>query len=501
MGVVRFVMRLNRILIVSLFSAVLLSACAPRALREATQIVVQADSLWRAGQPYADSAQLAQAYETLGQWALFCQDEYAHACYHYGKLLRAKENPVEAMQCFINATHSHTRDYHILGRVYSNMGTMCHLVSDFPLAYEMYEQSGEMYLHYRDTLSYYHCLNNMAFEKALLGELESCLLLLDYIPYSYVDNDLTHSCLLTKAQAFLTNRQNDSAIYYAKQVINSQDIESSATMIIAQAFDNIEQNDSALVYAYKVLSDTVSSYQDKFNALYIVSKKDSSLTTNEISEIDSQREDIRYYEYEPEKEKNSHALLLLRQDLQHKPDWRWLYAIIGTIAIIGIGIFIYVRRKQKRHQLLSQQVKKLTTMNHVAMQQHARIMQEHTDYTCKLVAQLEQNCHFFAEADDFPNNLYWKDFEAFCNLINNNFGILATKLQKKYHLSEKEVRLCVLVLIGDLSGKQLADILCYAESGIRNFKNRTAQKLGTNSIELRNILLKIAISEYSGDWQ
>ena len=84
----------------------LLTACSSYTLREAKQTVQQSDSLWHAGQPYADSAQLAQAYETLGRWALFCPDEYAHACYHYGKLLRANENPVEAMQCFINCMNS-----------------------------------------------------------------------------------------------------------------------------------------------------------------------------------------------------------------------------------------------------------------------------------------------------------------------------------------------------------------------------------------------------------
>lgn len=138
-------------------------------------------------------------------------------------------------------------------------------------------------------------------------------------------------------------------------------------------------------------------------------------------------------------------------------------------------------------------------MNHVAMQQHARIMQEHTDYTSKLVAQLEQNCHFFAKTDDFPNNLYWKDFDAMCKLINDNFGMLANKLQSIYHLSEKGVRLCILILMGVTDGKQLARMLFYSERGIRTSKNRLAKKLGTNSIELRNFLINLAINNVSNE--
>ena len=153
-----------------------LMACAPQAVRKVEDVVAQADSLWHAGKQYGidegDSATLAQAYETLGQWQWLHTDEYAHTCYHYGKLLRAKENPVEAMQAFIAATHSGTKDYHILGRVYNNMGDICHLASEFQLSYDMFEQSANMYLKNGDSLLYYYCLNDMAFELAELGKKE-----------------------------------------------------------------------------------------------------------------------------------------------------------------------------------------------------------------------------------------------------------------------------------------------------------------------------------------
>ena len=108
------------------------TACTPRSIREAQSIVAQADSLWHEGKIYGvdegDSATLAQAYETLKEHSAFSRQlsevcpfvpctsllrTYSHTCYHYGRLLRAKENPVEAMQAFISATHSGTKDYQI----------------------------------------------------------------------------------------------------------------------------------------------------------------------------------------------------------------------------------------------------------------------------------------------------------------------------------------------------------------------------------------------------
>ena len=52
-------------------------------------------------------------------------DEYAQECYRQGREKREAGEPVAAMQCFINATHSRTRDFHILGCIYSNMGSIC----------------------------------------------------------------------------------------------------------------------------------------------------------------------------------------------------------------------------------------------------------------------------------------------------------------------------------------------------------------------------------------
>lgn len=71
---------------------------------------------------------------------------------------------------------------------------------------------------------------------------------------------------------------------------------------------------------------------------------------------------------------------------------------------------------------------------------------------------------------------------------------MPTKTQNT-HFSEREIRLCILVLLGISNSEQLAEMLHYGISGIRNFKNRTAKKLGTNSIELREILLNIAVGE------
>ena len=503
-------------MMVGVVLSVTMSACTPRSVREAESVVTQADSLWQAGKMYGvdagDSVSLAQAYETLQEHSAFSRQlsevcpfvhctlllrTYSHACYHYGKLLRVKDNPVEAMQVFIAATHSHTRDYHILGRVYNNIGDICHLAGDYQLSYDMFERSAEMYLRAGDSLLHYYCINDMAFELAEQGKKEETLTLLSEIESHCTDNDVLAKVWETKANVYLHSQQYDSAIYCVNKYQKLGYSEANPIIILAQSYDNLGEKDSALHYANIVLADEKSPYQDKFNALYIVSHLDSTLSAEEISKLDSQREDIRYYEYEPQKEKWNKAVQVLEQDLNKKPDLQWVYAIIATIVIFGTVLLVYIRRKHRQHQLLSQQVDDLKHKAKYIQAKHEQIVQEHKDYTGTLIAQIEQNCIIFSQAEDFPNNICWKDFSAMSKIINENFGMLILKLQNIYHLQEKEIRLCILVLLAKYNGKQIAKLLFYAESGVRNFKSRVANKLGTNSAELHDFLINLAINEYS----
>ena len=134
---------------------------------EARQTLDVADSLRvNEGRLYNDSLALAEAYTLLGHWRLIYPDDYARACYYYGRMLRHRGDQVAAMRAFIAGTHAPYvsrvvplpwfSDYHILGRIYSNMGTMSHLAGEFELSYEMYKTASEQILKTDDSTSYYY---------------------------------------------------------------------------------------------------------------------------------------------------------------------------------------------------------------------------------------------------------------------------------------------------------------------------------------------------------
>ena len=323
-------------------------ACAPQAVREAQSVVAQADSLWHEAKQYGmdegDSATLAQAYKTLEAIPLPFREglglgsPYAHACYHYGKLLRAKENPVEAMHAFISATHSGTKDYHILGRVYNNMGDICHLASEFQLSYDMFEQSANMYLKNGDSLLYYYCLNDMAFELAEQGKKDSAFMVLGQIDRTKIDSYAIMKIFETKAEACLYAHMYDSAIYYTSPLLSYSYTEPEWLLIRAQAYSLNGENDSAVYYANRALSITNEIYHQN-NALYILTNNDTTKDIEAVRVVAADRADVQKL-IEIKRSKCAQAVQYLEQNLNAERNITWLYAIISTVVIIGIGIVI-----------------------------------------------------------------------------------------------------------------------------------------------------------------
>ena len=103
---------------------------------------------------------------------------------------------------------------------------------------------------------------------------------------------------------------------------------------------------------------------------------------------------------------------------------------------------------------------------------------------------LEQQCLVLRKCADIREELQWNDYSQFRAVCNERLSSIVTKLEQK-GLSEREIRICVLVLIG-LSYAQMADVLIRAESGIGKDKYMVAKRLGVSVKDLQTTLIQIA---------
>ena len=470
------------------------SSCSLRAIKEAEAVVAQADSLWRNGRRYTDSLSLAQAYNTLHQLPIINHHStsYAHACYHYGRLLRDHDDPVSAMQVFINASHSRTHDYHILGRVYSNMGSICHLANEFQLSYDMYSRSANMFLRNGDTINYYYGLNNMAYELAEQGMAEETLVMLSIIKENCLDTNVIAKAFETKAKLYFQTGQYDSVISVVNKLQTLGHIQSTSYVLKARAYWHIGNADSALYYAKFVLALPHASEQEKYNMFYILINGDSTLSNEQVIEISAQRSDIETDILIPLHNKMAVAVELLQQDLESKPDLWWLYSIVATLVIVGVGLSIYVLRKRKKQELLSQQINILKQATSTIQEKHNELSNRYQNEQQRIENEIKEKCTLLLNDANIKKTLSWKDFDLMCSIIDQQFYLFASKLRAKQILNEKEIRLCVLVLIG-FSRFKIPDILPYSQNSVGKLKDQTAKLLGTTGKKLQDFLLKLVI--------
>ena len=447
-------------------AALLLSGCKSRAVEEAREVITVADSLRAKGQAYTDSVVIAEAYNTLEKWQYIYPTDYVHACYHYGRLLRNNDDPVAAMQVFINATHSRTKDYHILGRIYSNMGSISHLAGEYQLAYDMYSRSADLFLKDGDTVSYYYLLNDMAVELAVQGKKEETLAILNQIESNNATPSVLLNVLETKAELYLQVQQYDSAIYYSKKLSQYQKDRPTNHLICAQAYSYIGQKDSAIFYAKKVVSQSNSIYT-LGNAYYMLTNDNTISGIEEIKEVAADRADI-LLEVSHQRSKLSQATQLLEQDLTRKPDMRgWM--IVFIILISCVVIFIIIRKRRLHRQ---------------SIQHKVDIMED------KQVDNITKTIERYIDTNNIEKSLRWKNYVNLKSDADLYMGGIVSTLET-YHLNETEIRYCVLFML-DFTPRRIAVMLHYNyPSGIKTLKKRICDKIVTQPQFLKETLLKI----------
>lgn len=168
--------------------------------------------------------------------------------------------------------------------------------------------------------------------------------------------------------------------------------------------------------------------------------------------------------------------------------YRWrvlLYCLAGLLALSVVVALLWYWQRAKRE--VSAQAE---AVQQAEMEYHQTLEEQRTQRTEALMQHVE---HFRAR---YPKpNKEWSNYEKMRSELNQSLLCLLDKLAER-KLSEKEVRLCVYCLLyRDVSTKILAEYMFYSAVGIRTFKQRTAQKLGTTAANLYGFLVDLAISD------
>ena len=382
-------------------------------------------------------------------------DEEARACYEQGKALRETGEQTEAMRLFLRAAHSGTRDEALTGRVYSNMANMCRQANEHEQAYKVYRLSAEHFRKSGDSLAYAYALNNMAWEQAVMCHKDSASALTEEAlrcPLSDAGyQKIREKVRETQAAACLFAKEYDSALYYSTPPASEY-----LLTLRAQAYAYLHEDDSATYYARLMLPKTTNPfYLD--DIYYILTHHDPAADTDSLRALSSARADVQKA-IEIRHGKLAQALQLLEQDMASEPSQGWIWLVLAGVLCAATCVFCYRKRR-------------------VRDAQETRRREQ------------EQMRHTLHEAESIRQELSWNEYGAFSRRTDEVFNGLASRLQAA-GLTEQDVRMCVLVLLG-VSHKETAELLNCSPKSVGKLKDLTAHKLGVSGGQLRQKMEEI----------
>ena len=469
--------------------SVLISACSPQRRQQAEMTVARADSLRAAGQYYNDSAALAEAVKALRPVRLFHPNSYAHACYHYGRMLIDANSPLPAVEQLLQAEQYAGKDYILRGHVYSNLAYLAQMELRWPIAYDIYQQAGNCFIQGKDTVSYYVSLYAMAIMSAYARSHDSTFVLIDSIRSNCRDSKIRIDAFAPAMQFYMRTHQYEVAIQYADSLLEYESHQSLSWITKAQAYHYLDQKDSACFYAEKVVA-TDSELFNLRSAYYILTNDDPNADKELIKQRAATRADIQHEMQHRQAELTQAVDYYLHEQQARKR--RKIALFIGIfvgIALLLAGLLLYRRRRKHKRDIINlhKQNKSLQQTNKELLSEQEELYRRQKQNSYQ---QFEETCRVLCAYKDLKNEIHWNDYQTLCGFMDLKFNRIITKLQAMTTLKEAEVRLCVLVLIG-LPSKEIAEVMLYSPKSIGRMKENVANKLGIHGSQLRAYLLQI----------
>lgn len=458
---------------------------------KANQVIAMADSLDVTQHViYDDTVALRKAIYALNDpvGRTFKRSTLAKAYYYMGRNLQRRYNQVErAVVCYIEADKLQIDDPIYQGRVSSCMAGICMNYNEDSLALLFYERALDNFIKSENEWYYANGLLNICMIKCGLQQFAEADSLWQLAASYSFDDDYRWYLNDIRAVYFYYQKASftpDSIVHYLQQTPITT---SQRASFLANAFYDLGQMDSAAYYSQRVINDfDVPAH--KVDAYYILQKH--AVQNNNIYLADSiagLRMDEKR-DAETAKNDSLSAIHLLQDYLHYCETYHKRvmgYSVIVIILILTVlGVIVYWQKKKKHIDAQSEALQ-------VAEEEYRQTIEEqHQQRHEALISHIELVRTRHPKPDK-----KWNEYIAFRNELNQSLLCLLDKLAEK-KLSEKEIRLCIYcILYYDISTKTLAEYMIYSAVGIRTFKQRTAQKLGTTAANLYDFLIEMAIAD------
>ena len=468
---------LKHIIYLSLFVLLMGNLVSCQSWYEAKAVIAEADSLLVKGVIMRDTAALACAIETLDKpiTRKFARDELAKAYYLMGRNLDDyHHNFADAADYYIEADRLKTKDLVLRGRINSCMGYLCKQDSCFEEALVFYERANEAFAKSGNDKRYANGLVSIAEQYVNLKEYTKADSVLSLADDYEIDSAYYASLIDIKALKLYNQQMYDSALVCLLSIKDyPRDIEERcySYMKIMHNYECINQLCNNKWYAEYIVTHSENSNYRSNAYFYLMILAELNNDIDNLSIYSHARED-EDRNIRKANESCAQATMNLKSYLHNPyPSRRITYYIFALCALLCLlGVLAYWLYKRY----------------HLTMKMHTDTLQIHENEKMeRRDAYLKRVCN---HSIHFMKPDVWKNDQRLRESANLHFSDMFTRLRDTYHLSDQEIKICLMILL-EYSREQMATLLYLQPNTISKAKNKIAKDLATTSVHLRDFLI------------
>ncbi len=427
----------------------------------------------------------------------------ALAYYYKARLFKRAQRFDDATLLYLKTLDliQNSKDYSLLGEIYSDMGDICSLQKDYTESLKKYEISINFYKKGGDTLDASYKVIDIARMYRFMKDYTKAKAYYNQSLSQSTDSFLHGLAYQEIGINFYWAKQFDSARYFLnKSLLYPYKGTNYAIRCysLSDLYFDINQYDSALFYAKKALKypSTFFNQRDCYRILANTKYKQGDFKS--MAEYMSKYQDCSDSVRKIETQTKTSVLEDLHQTNGTVNKSRKFLIILG-IVIIAITLLSFIivftlrNRTRKKQQQLEKTEEKLTEKQLFLKDGLIQKIEEHRLIQAAAYKKGNLIEREAINKEIFNTSLHLDDWDAFKKLMNKTFNNLITELETRaMEINHKEITWCCLFLL-DIPTNDMIILLDCQQRSLYRMKNRLTQKLHlSTTTELEQLLQNLS---------
>lgn len=412
--------------ITCIFIAILLIGCLTscQSWREAKTVVAEADSLLVHKKTILrDTAALNFAINTLDGplGYIFAKQDLAKAYYFMGRNFYYLNDFSTAADYYILCDRMNPKDPLYKGRVNSCMGYLCKQDSCFEEALVFYERANEAFEKSGDEKRIANGLVSIAEQYVNLKEYDKVDSVLSLASRYEIDSAYYARMVDVRALALYNQEMYDSALVCLLRIKNTpRPIEARcySYMKIMHCYEFLHQLDNTIIYAEYIISNSKNPAYRSNAYFFLIEAEKVNQDMQRVVNYSHLREDENRNIRTPN-ESCAQATMKFKAYLNDIDYTNLIISIVAALfVVLSIGIWLVYKCYRG------------------VLQKHAKEKQDRRDLLARRI---------YDHSIYFMSNKVWQDYKKLREFANSHFDNMFYRLEDAYHLSEQEMKICLMV--------------------------------------------------------